>query len=47
MTSPRKVPAIGTIRVFDDVATLAAGAADLLCDRARCLEWWIDAETRL
>jgi 6-phosphogluconolactonase len=34
MTSPRKVPAIGTIRVFDDVATLAAGAADLLCDRA-------------
>jgi 6-phosphogluconolactonase len=34
MTSPSKVPAIGTIRVFDDVAALAAGAADLLCERA-------------
>jgi 6-phosphogluconolactonase len=34
MSSPSKVPAIGTIRVFDDVAALAEGAADLLCERA-------------
>jgi 6-phosphogluconolactonase len=34
MTNPSKVPAAGTIRVFDDVAALAAGAADLLCERA-------------
>jgi 6-phosphogluconolactonase len=34
MTSPTRVPAIGTIRVFDDIATLARGAADLLCARA-------------
>jgi 6-phosphogluconolactonase len=33
MSSTSKVPAIGTIRVFDDVAALAAGAADLLCER--------------
>jgi 6-phosphogluconolactonase len=38
MTTPRKVPAIGTIRVFDDVAALAAGAADLLCERAAATE---------
>jgi 6-phosphogluconolactonase len=34
MTSPPKVPAIGTVRVFDDVAALARGAADLLCAQA-------------
>jgi 6-phosphogluconolactonase len=34
MTSPDRVPARGTIRVFDDVAALARGAADLLCARA-------------
>jgi 6-phosphogluconolactonase len=34
MTIPPRVPALGTIRVFDDVAALAAGAADLLCERA-------------
>jgi 6-phosphogluconolactonase len=28
------MPALGTIRVFDDVAALASGAADLLCERA-------------
>jgi 6-phosphogluconolactonase len=38
MTSPPKVPAIGTICVFDDVAALAAGAADLLCERAAATE---------
>jgi 6-phosphogluconolactonase len=34
MSSLGKVPAIGTIRVFDDVAALAHGTADLLCERA-------------
>lgn len=34
MTSPTKVPAIGTVRVFEDVADLARGAADLLCSLA-------------
>jgi 6-phosphogluconolactonase len=34
MSSPGKVPAIGTIRMFDDVAALAHGAAELLCERA-------------
>jgi 6-phosphogluconolactonase len=33
MSCPNRVPAIGTIRVFDDVAALARGAADLLCER--------------
>jgi 6-phosphogluconolactonase len=34
MSSLSRVPAIGTIRVFDDVAALARGAAGLLCERA-------------
>jgi 6-phosphogluconolactonase len=38
MTDPNRVPAIGTIRVFDDVAALAVGAADLLCERAAATE---------
>ena len=34
MTSTTKVPAIGDIRVFEDVADLARGAAELLCAQA-------------
>lgn len=34
MTSPSRVPAIGTLRVFDDMPALAHGAALLLCERA-------------
>jgi 6-phosphogluconolactonase len=34
MTIPSRVPALGTLRVFDDAAALATGAADLICERA-------------